>query len=106
MKSLFARLGLASRVLALAAVLGSLLISIQPVLAQGTAFTYQDQIQNNGSPASGTFNLTFSLFNTNANGAAIAGPVTLFRAGLLQHSSIQSGLCGALANGCSLTYLL
>jgi hypothetical protein len=44
--------------------------------AQGTAFTYQGQLQNNGSPASGTYNLTFALFNTNASGVAIAGPVT------------------------------
>jgi hypothetical protein len=44
--------------------------------AQGTAFTYQGQLQNNGSPASGTYNLTFSLFNVNSGGAAVAGPVT------------------------------
>jgi len=47
-----------------------------PVFAQGTAFTYQGQLQNNGSPASGIYNLTFSLFNTNTAGVAIAGPVT------------------------------
>ena len=46
------------------------------VFAQGTAFTYQGQLQNNGSPASGAYNLTFSLFNTNTSGVAIAGPVT------------------------------
>ena len=44
--------------------------------AQGTAFTYQGQLQNNGSPASGTYNLTFTLFGTNTTGVAIAGPVT------------------------------
>jgi len=44
--------------------------------AQGTAFTYQGQLQNNSVPASGTFNLQFSLFTTNTNGVAIAGPVT------------------------------
>src|SRR5208283_3877863 len=44
--------------------------------AQGTAFTYQGQLQNNGSPASGTYNLTFTLFNTNTTGVPIAGPVT------------------------------
>ena len=44
--------------------------------AQGTAFTYQGQLQNNGSPASGTYNLTFSLFNTNISGVPVAGPVT------------------------------
>ena len=44
--------------------------------AQGTAFTYQGQLQNNGSPASGTYDLTFSLFNTNTTGVPIAVPVT------------------------------
>ena len=44
--------------------------------AQGTAFTYQGQLQNNGSPANGTYNLTFALFNTNTTGTASAGPVT------------------------------
>jgi len=44
--------------------------------AQGAAFTHQGQFQNNGGPASDTYNLTFSLFNTNNAGVAIAGPVT------------------------------
>ena len=44
--------------------------------AQGTAFTYQGQLQNNGSPASGSYDLTFSLFAINAGGVAVAGPVT------------------------------
>jgi hypothetical protein len=44
--------------------------------AQGTAFTYQGRLNSGGSPASGTYNLTFSLFNTNTTGVAIAGPVT------------------------------
>src|SRR5208337_5208923 len=63
-------------------VLGALLflLALNPQLssafAQGTAFTYQGQLQNNGSPASGTYNLTFSLFNTDTSGVAIAGPVT------------------------------
>ncbi len=47
-----------------------------PAFAQGTAFTYQGQLQNNGSPASGTYNLEFSLFNANTGGTAVAGPVT------------------------------
>jgi formylglycine-generating enzyme required for sulfatase activity len=52
--------------------------SLQPptAFAQGTAFTYQGQLQNNGSPASGTYNLTFALFNTNTSSVAVAGPVT------------------------------
>jgi hypothetical protein len=46
--------------------------------AQGTAFMYQGQLENNGSPANGTFNLTFTLFNTtNIGVTAVAGPVAL-----------------------------
>ena len=35
--------------------------------AQGTAFTYQGQLQNNGSPANGNYDFEFSLY-TNAAG--------------------------------------
>jgi hypothetical protein len=44
--------------------------------AQGTNFTYQGQLLSGGAPANGIYNLTFTLFNTNASGVAIAGPVT------------------------------
>jgi hypothetical protein len=47
-----------------------------PVFAQGTAFTYQGQLQNNGGPANGIYNFAFSLFTTNTGGSLIAGPVT------------------------------
>ena len=43
---------------------------------QGTAFTYAGQLQDNGSPASGAYNLAFTLFDTNSGGSAVAGPVT------------------------------
>ncbi len=49
---------------------------LSTAFAQGTAFTYQGQLQNNGSPASGTYNLTFTLFTNNVGGTAVAGPVT------------------------------
>ncbi|HMD55401.1 MAG TPA: hypothetical protein VKJ65_12710, partial [Phycisphaerae bacterium] len=45
------------------------------VYAQGTAFTYEGQLQNDGAPASGTYNLTFTLFTNNTGGVAIAGAV-------------------------------
>jgi hypothetical protein len=44
--------------------------------AQGTAFTYQGRLNDSGSPATGNYDLTFSLFYTNATGVAVAGPVT------------------------------
>ena len=62
MKNLFAPL-------AAAAALGSLLISIQPAPAQGTAFTYQGQLSASGGPASGNYDFTFALFNTNSSNA-------------------------------------
>src|SRR5215469_559463 len=44
--------------------------------AQGTAFTYQGQLQTNGSPVHGTYNLQFSLYTVATGGSAVAGPVT------------------------------
>src|SRR5438093_13491872 len=44
--------------------------------AQGTAFAYQGQLASGGAPANGRYDLTFTLFNTNTSGIAIAGPVT------------------------------
>jgi hypothetical protein len=49
---------------------------LSTVHAQGTAFTYQGQLQNNSSPANGTYNLTFSLYTNSTSGTAVAGPVT------------------------------
>src|ERR1035438_4017734 len=58
------------------AMLALLTLNSQSAFAQGTAFTYQGQLQNNGSPASGTHHLQFSRFNVSIGGAAVAGPVT------------------------------
>jgi hypothetical protein len=54
------------------------IFNLQPSTAhaQGNAFTYQGQLQNNGRPAAGIYNLAFSLFGTSTSGIALAGPVT------------------------------
>ena len=65
----------ASTILALT-LLGALSSNFPPARAQGTAFTYLGQLQNNGSPAGGSFDLVFTLFNLSGGGAASAGPVT------------------------------
>src|SRR5215470_16632757 len=45
--------------------------------AQGTAFLYQGRLNDGGSPASGTYDLRFMIFDsTNSPGVVIAGPVT------------------------------
>ena len=60
-------------------VLPALLIlnsQLSTAFAQGTAFTYQGRLNDGGSPASGSYDLTFTLFGVNAGGVAVAGPVT------------------------------
>jgi hypothetical protein len=60
------------------ALLAILILNLQlaNAFAQGTAFTYQGQLQNNGSLASGTYNLQFTLYTNATSGSSVAGPVT------------------------------
>ena len=58
------------------AMFSALNLQPSPAFAQGTAFTYQGRLNDNGGPAAGSYNLTFALFATNNSGVAIAGPVT------------------------------
>ena len=44
--------------------------------AQGTAFTYQGRLDSSGSAVSGSYDLQFLLYTTNATGSPVAGPVT------------------------------
>jgi trimeric autotransporter adhesin len=60
----------------LSALLASFNFPLSTAYAQGTAFTYQGQLQNNGNPAGGTYNFIFTLFATNTGGTSIAGPLT------------------------------
>jgi hypothetical protein len=56
------------------ALLAAVNLQLSTAFAQGTAFTYQGQLQNNGSPASGTYNLTFTLFNDDQRLAVSPSP--------------------------------
>ncbi len=60
------------------ALLALFTLNLQPTTAhaQGTAFTYQGRLDSGGVPASGNYDIAFSLFATNTSGVAIAGPVT------------------------------
>jgi hypothetical protein len=51
-------------------------LQLSTARAQSTAFMYQGQLVSGGLPANGSFDLTFSLFKTNATGGVIAGPLT------------------------------
>lgn len=54
----------------------SLCASLQQCGAQGTAFTYQGQLNSGGTAVNGSYDLVFTLYTTNVTGAAIAPPVT------------------------------
>jgi hypothetical protein len=62
-------------VLALSA-LPTLNSQVSNASAQGTAFTYQGRLNSSANPANGSYDLAFTLFNTNVTGVAVAGPVT------------------------------
>ena len=44
--------------------------------AQGTAFTYQGLLKNGSKPATGNYDLTYTVYDAGAAGNLIAGPVT------------------------------
>jgi hypothetical protein len=52
------------------------------VHAQGTAFTYQGQLQNSGSPATGLYDFQFSLSNAPGGGSQIGVTVTNLAVGV------------------------
>ena len=68
-----------SRLLLTAAVLGGPLTTA--ALAQGTAFTYQGRLDDGGTPATGLYDLSFTVFNAAAGGTS-AGVRTLDNVGV------------------------
>jgi len=58
-------------------VLGHLLSAVGlPAFAQGTAFTYQGRLNDGANPASGSYDLVFTLYPVSSGGIAAAGPLT------------------------------
>src|SRR5882672_2345322 len=64
------------RRLGLALLVTTLNFPFLTVLAQGTAFTYQGRLNASGAPVSGSYDLTFTLFNTNSGGSQVTVPST------------------------------
>ena len=60
----------------------ALLVGVHQVAAQGTAFVYQGQLQNDGSPANGFYDFRFSLSNTPSGGSQVGSPVTNLAVGV------------------------
>src|SRR5947209_17844144 len=61
-----------SKLLLLNLFLGAMLATLQPGLAQGSAFTYQGRLNNGGNSASGLYDMAFSLFSA-SNGVGQVG---------------------------------
>jgi hypothetical protein len=57
-------------------------IGLGTASGQGTAFTYQGYLNNNGAPANGLYDLSFLLFTTNSGGGFVAGPLTNIATGV------------------------
>lgn len=49
---------------------------ILTVLAQGTAFTYQGRLNGSGAPLTGSYDMTFTLFNNSTDGSQVSPPST------------------------------
>jgi len=66
---------LLTRLMALMALLSAL--SPQPsTFAQGTAFSYQGQLKDNGNPANGSYDISFAVYDAVTNGNLIGASVT------------------------------
>jgi hypothetical protein len=52
------------------------LVGFHHCVAQGTAFTYQGQLNDNGRPANGLYDIRFTLWDSLTNGNLVAGSVT------------------------------
>lgn len=67
--------------------------------AQGTAFTYQGQLQNNGSPANGSYDLTLALFNASTGGSQTGSTLTNAAVGVTNGLFIVTADFGTVFNG-------
>lgn len=47
-----------------------------PAFAQGTAFSYQGRLSDAGLPVTGAYDFTFTVYDSEAHGLVVAGPIT------------------------------
>jgi len=56
--------------------LATLAPQLSTVFAQGTAFTYQGRLNDGSRPATGIYDLRFTIYDAATNGSGVAGPIT------------------------------
>lgn len=54
--------------------------------AQGTAFSYNGQLSGGGGPVTGSYDLTFTLFNSSSNVLPVGGPL------IISNTAVANGL--------------
>src|SRR5579859_7568341 len=78
------------------------LFGVHQVAAQGTAFTYQGQLQDNGvNPANGRYDLTFALFTSSSGGSQLGNILTNTAVGVTNGLFTVTEDFGAVFNGLS-----
>jgi len=65
-----------AKLIRLTCFLTTLLMLVTEARAQGTAFTYQGRLNDGLNPASGVYDLRFTIYDTPANGTSVGGPLT------------------------------
>ena len=73
--------------------------SVSTARAQGTAFTYQGLLQDNGSPANGNYDLTLSLFNASSGGTQAGSTLTSTAVGVTNGLFVVTADFGSVFNG-------
>jgi len=56
--------------------LATLNLKLSTAFAQGTAFSYQGRLNDGGSPATGIYDLRFTIYDAVTSGSVVAGPNT------------------------------
>ncbi|MDE3068171.1 MAG: tail fiber domain-containing protein [Verrucomicrobiota bacterium] len=65
-----------SRLLLLGLLWSAVFLPPPALLAQGTAFTYQGRLDDNGAPAGGIYDLRFTIYDAPTNGNVVGNPLT------------------------------
>src|SRR5437773_1902072 len=80
----------------------AILMGANAVLAQGTAFTYQGKLTDNGNPANGQYDFQFKLYDALTGGTQQGGTVTVANvtvtAGIFT-AQLDFGACATCFNG-------
>ncbi len=79
----------------------ALFAGVHQIAAQGTAFTYQGRLNNAGGAATGTYDLTFKLWNASSGGSQVGSTFTFSGVGVTNGLFTEILDFGGVYNGSS-----